>query len=144
MASDRDNILSVFSCNHPYCYQNKISPVWAYFHTTLTICLNFSNFLMWKCGNKFGTKFGPFLTHKYNFLDVGAKMRKKKTSTFVNFLRISKPLLDYLTNIALDIGQPKEQLLQQQPQKQVGSGPAMIYRDDLVFSCGTGGHQRYS
>ena len=69
-------------------------------------------------------------------------MRKNKTSTFVNFLRISKPLLDYLTNIALDIGQPKEQLLQQQPQKQVGSGPAMIYRDDLVFSCGTGGHQR--
>ena len=72
IASDEDDILSFFSSNGPYCYHKKISPVWAYLHTFLTVCRNFFNFLIVKmCPKKFDAKFGPFQSQRYYFFGCG-------------------------------------------------------------------------
>ena len=72
IASDGDDILSFFSSNGPNCYHKKISPVWAYLHTFLTVCHNFFNFLIAKIApKKIDTKFGSFQIKRYHFFGCG-------------------------------------------------------------------------
>ena len=93
IASDGDDILSFFSSNGPYCYHKKISPVWAYLHTFLTVCRNFFNFLLRKCAPKKLTQnLGYFRLGGTNFLVVGVKMCENQPSIFDNFSHIIIPI----------------------------------------------------
>ena len=73
IASDDDDILSFFSSHGSYCYhKKKISPVWAYLHTFLTVCHNFFDFLIAKIApKKIDTKFGSFQIKRYHFFACG-------------------------------------------------------------------------
>ena len=93
IASDGDNILSFFSSNGPYCYHKKISPVWAYLHTFLTVCPNFFNFLIAKMyPEKLTQNLSHFRLRGTIFLVVGVKMSKNQTSPFDNFSHILNPI----------------------------------------------------
>ena len=93
IASDDDDILSFFSSHGSYCYHKKISPVWAYLHTFLTVCHNFFNFLIVKIAPKKLTQnLGHFRLRGTIFLVVGVKMSENQTSTFDNFSHILNPI----------------------------------------------------
>ena len=72
IASDDDDILSFFLLMVHTVITKKISPVWAYLHTFLTVCHNFFNFLIAKIApKKIDTKFGSFQIKRYHFFGCG-------------------------------------------------------------------------
>ena len=72
IASDEDDILSFFLLMVHTVTTQKISPVWAYLHTFLTVSHNFFKFLIAKIApKKIDTKFGSPETQRYNFFGCG-------------------------------------------------------------------------
>ena len=93
IASDDDDILSFFLLMVHTVITKKISPVWAYLHTFLTVCHNFFNFLIAKIAPKKLTQnLGHFRLRGTIFLVVGVKMSENQTSTFDNFSHILNPI----------------------------------------------------
>ena len=83
-ASDEDDILSFF-------------PVSAPLHTFLTVCLNFSNFLIVKgCKKKNYTKFGSFETHTYHIFGCGGYNEQESDIYFWKFSTHFKTPIDRL------------------------------------------------
>ena len=88
IASDEDDILSFFSSDGSYCYHKKISPVWAYLHTFLTVCRNFFDLLIVKLSQNLG----HLRLRGTIFLVVGVKMSKNQTSTFEKISHLLNPI----------------------------------------------------